>query len=110
MQWLSLVTEDAGVQRLKADNRLPVITRSVDAVSPYPAVHPAHIGEGKRIEPVTGRDRRGKERRRGERRKQQVPVILDTRCANRRDIENRRSSSTTEATEAPFAVRINLYA
>ena len=46
MQWLTLVPEDAGVQRLKADNRRPAVTRDVDALSAYPSTHAVKIGDG----------------------------------------------------------------
>lgn len=110
MQWLSLVTEDAGVQRLKADNRQPVVARSLDAVSPYPAIHPARIGEGKVREPGARRERRDGERRQGERRQKQVPVLLDTRCGSRRGIENRRREAAEPDDAGIPAVRINVYA
>lgn len=113
MQWLSLVSEDAGVQRLKADNRKPVIARSVDAVSPYPSTHAARIGEGQQLrERVAGRDRRGTtgERRQKERRQKQVPVLLDTRCSNRRDIENRRSDASLPDADELAVAHISIYA
>ncbi len=112
MQWLSLVNEDAGVQRLKADNRQPVVARSVDAVSPYPHIHPAQLGEGQLRERVAGRDRRGHsgERRRQDRRKQQIPVFLDTRCGNRRGIENRRSEAALPDADQPVVAHISVYA
>lgn len=113
MQWLSLVTEDNGVQRLKADNKKPAITGNVDAVSPYPSTHATRIGDGtggRQRQP--GRERRQDERRNGgERRREQVPVLLDTRARHdRRGIENRRKSDIDEtATQVP-RTRVNLYA
>lgn len=111
MQWLSLVTEDSGVQRLKADNRKPAVTADVDAVSPYPSAHPARIGEGGNAQqrrPL--QDRRKQDRRNGgDRRQQQVPVLLDTRSSHdRRGIENRRRPTGSE-TPSP-RTRLNLYA
>jgi hypothetical protein len=113
MQWLSLVTEDSGVQRLKADNRKPAITGNVDAVSPYPSTHAARIGDGtagRQHQP--DRERRQGERRNGsERRRKQVPVLLDTRARHdRRGIENRRRSNSDEAATPVPRTRVNLYA
>ncbi|TCK19428.1 hypothetical protein DFR30_2739 [Thiogranum longum] len=114
MQWITLVPEDAGVQRLKADNRRPVITRNVDAVSPYPSAHALRIGEGNRRESAPHGERRADERRAGaERRKQQVPVLLDTRSKHdRRAIDNRRTIDATDnnSDQRPRRVRLNLYA
>ena len=115
MQWLTLVSEDAGVQRLKADNRQPVTARSVDAVAPYPSAHPAHIGEDRvsRQHPV--QDRRQDERRNGgDRRKHQTAVLLDTRSQHdrRNNFEDRRRQAPTEDAQATTTprTRINLYA
>ncbi len=115
MQWLTLLSEDAGVQSLKADNRRPVKAQSVDAVAPYPSTHPLRIGEGKidRQQPV--QDRRQSERRNGEdRRKRQTTVLLDTRSQhNRRSITEDRRQTPAEDTEAATTsprARINLYA
>ncbi|GEM_PF-1493543 len=114
MQWITLVPEDAGLQRLKADNRRPVITRHVDAVSPYPSAHPAHIGERRQRDIAEHRERRSGDRRMGnDRRKQQVPVLLDTRSKHdRRAIDNRRQTISREtATGKPERrARLNLYA
>jgi len=112
MQWLTLVPEDSGVQRLKADNRKPAVTGSVDPVSPYPRAHPTRSGEQieSRQRPVHDR-REGERRRGGERRREQVPVLLDTRCQeDRRAIENRRASVATGEHPPTARLRINLYA
>ncbi|MCO6413992.1 MAG: hypothetical protein J5I92_14720 [Thiogranum sp.] len=111
MQWLTLVSEDAGVQRLKADNRSPATTPNVDAVAPYPVVHAAAGGEHReRAQQAPVDRRRNDDRRQGERRREQVPVILDTRSKHdRRSLENRRMT-TAHATAAPLRRRINLYA
>ena len=110
MQWLSLVTEDAGVQRLKAQNRQPAVTGDVDAVRPYPRTHAVQIGEGHQPEPPPVRERRSGDRRRGaDRRRKQVPVILDTRVSNRRAIGNRRQSEP-ESAAITTPVRFSVYA
>ncbi len=112
MQWLSLVSEDSGVQRLKADNRLPATTQGVLAVSPFPSTHAAKAGEHRDTHqrPVT--DRRRNERRQGnERRKKQIPVVLDTRSNHdRRGIENRRKNQTVHDEKPAPLPRINIYA
>ena len=113
MQWLNLVSEDAGVQSLKAEARRPATTRGVSAVAPYPVVHPVQIGEGsnpRRQKPV--QDRRHGERRKGaDRRQQQKTVLLDTRSQHdRREIDNRRQPQSGEKETRPSRMRINLYA
>ena len=113
MQWLKLVSEDGGVQRLKACNRLPAVTPAVDPVPPYPATHSARI-DGR---PVPGsrrplKDRRQNERRQGsDRRKKQVAVILDTRSKHdRRALENRRENKNRCDKKPPARPRINVTA
>ena len=112
MQWLNLVSEDAGVQRLKAEARQTAKTRGVNAVAPYPKAHPVQIGEDRRTgqKPVT--DRRRGERRKGvDRRKQQTAVLLDTRSQHdRRSIGSRRQSDSGNGKAARPSTRINLYA
>jgi hypothetical protein len=113
MQWLTLVPEDAGIQRLKADNRRPAVTRNVDALSPYPSTHAVKIGDGTANNRQTpGRDRRRSDRRSGcDRRCRQVPVLLDTRSSHdRRCIENRRQPAVSEDLQPVVRARINLYA
>jgi hypothetical protein len=112
MQWLNLVSEDAGVQSLKAEARQPATTRGVDAVAPYPSAHPVRLGEGTdaRQKPVQDR-RQGERRAGGDRRKAQQAVLLDTRSQhNRRDIDNRRQTRSGGAEAKPSRTRINLYA
>jgi len=106
MQWLTPIPEDAGLQRLKADNASPANTRAVDAVAPYPSS--ATGNEPKTPEPLPTHERRRGERRRHERRRKQVPVLLDTRSKHdRRAIGDRR-----QAAEQPPSPRrrIDLYA
>lgn len=112
MQWLNLVSEDAGVQRLKAEARQPATTPGVSAVAPYPSVHPAHIGEASNARQKPIQDRRHGERRKGtDRRKQQKAVLLDTRSQHdRRNIDNRRQPQSGEKETTPSRMRINLYA
>ena len=113
MQWLKLVSEDGGIQRLKAVNRLPARTPEVDAVPAYPATQSARMGE--RPEPTPRRprkDRRQNKRRQGgDRRKKQIPVILDTRSKHdRRALENRRGSTRHCEDKQPPRSGINVRA
>ncbi len=107
MQWLTLVPEDSGVQRLKADNRRARVTRAVAAPTPCPPAQGDH-DRPLQAAPV----RRRSERRAGhERRRRQVPVVLDTRCGgDRRD----RSEHHTRAANPPrpqsIRRHIDLYA
>jgi hypothetical protein len=112
MQWLTLVPEDSGVQRLKADNRLPTVTRSVDPVSASSPVPTARSGEQVQEQRKPATDRRRGDRRRGcERRSEQQPVLLDTRCSqDRRGGENRRQSDGGREQRPVARTRINLYA
>lgn len=112
MQWINLVPEDAGVQRLKASNRRPVAARKLDAVTPYPSSHEVQVGNDGDTDREPVRDRRREERRKGgDRRKQHQPVLLDTRGRhNRRAIENRRQSDREEKPAATQHSQIDLYA
>jgi len=112
MQWLTLLPEDSGVQRLRADNRKPTVARAVDSVAPYPSAHPVQIGERPQGRRQQDRNRRQGERRQGEdRRREQVPVILDTRSSHdRRALQNRRADRNGEEAVAVPQPRINVYA
>jgi len=94
MQWLTLVPEDSGIQRLKSYNRRPAVARAVDALSPCPPTHAGVGGEGKgaaRRQSDQRNRRRNDRRRGGDRRQRRLAVLLDTRNRNdRRAIENRR--------------------
>lgn len=107
MQWLSLVTEDYGVQRLKADNLRPVVARPLAPVAAYPAAHPVQTGETPEApqQPRAER-RRGERRQGGERRRRQVPVILDTRCQN----DRRASTERRDGAGSAPRLRLDTYA
>lgn len=109
MQWLTLVSEDNGLQRLKADNRRPSVARAVDPVYAYPSTHPASIGDQQKTLRQGIASRHQEERRKGgDRRCKQVPVILDTRCNNdRRALHGARSADGNPDTPRQ---RINVYA
>jgi len=114
MQWIKLVPEDAGIQNLRADSRRPVITRNVDAVPPYPSTDTRRISKDMQRDTGKHQERRAEDRRaRSDRRKQQVPVLLDTRSKHdRRAIDNRRSISANDTGTEPsrHSTRLNLYA
>jgi hypothetical protein len=112
MQWLTLVPEDSGVQRLKADNRRPAVTRSVDPVSASAPLPSTRGDEQVQMPRQPATDRRRGERRGGyDRRVEQQPVLLDTRCSHdRRDGENRRQAPGNRTQCPPAGTRINLYA
>jgi hypothetical protein len=112
MQWLNLVSEDAGVQSLKSEARQPAATRGVEALAAYPSVHPAYIGEGNHARQKPTQDRRRDERRQGnDRRKEQQAVLLDTRSQHdRRKINNRRQTQSGSPETTTSRTRINLYA
>ena len=113
MQWLKLVSEDGGVQRLKAGNRLPAKTPCVAPVPPYPATHSARIdGYPDSATRRPPKERRQNERRQGgDRRKKQIPVVLDTRSKHdRRALENRRGGKKRKQDKSPARSRINVYA
>jgi len=112
MQWLKLVSEDGGIQCLKAGNRLPAKTPGVGPVPPYPATHSARID--RHPEPGSHRspkDRRQNERRQGgDRRKKQIPVVLDTRSKHdRRALENRRGGTKRSQDKTPTRSGVNIY-
>ena len=111
MQWLKLVSEDGGVQRLKAQNRLPVRTPSVDPVPPYPATHSARIDTTHQSHTRPAKDRRQSDRRKGgDRRKKQVAVVLDTRSKHdRRALEDRRGNNKPSKDRRRARSHINIY-
>jgi hypothetical protein len=111
MQWLSLVTEDAGVQRLKADTRLRVALRSLDGVAPCPSLHTVQTDAAEHRQRLPRRERRQQERRRaGDRRQQQLPVFLDTRSRqDRRQPHNRRLTWISENPQVTARARLDLY-
>ncbi len=112
MQGLTLVSEDNGVQRLKADNRRPAVVRAVDAVSAYPSVHPTRIGEHPESPRQRTANRSQDERRTGsDRRRKQVPVILDTRSKHeRRALQGRCATHRVDEKPDTPHQRINVYA
>ena len=110
MQWLSLVPEDAGVQRLQAERPATARTAQLDAVARYPSAHPAQIGERRANAPAPRRERRGGERRQGDRRGQQLAGAFDPRSKHdRRGCQDRRRPAG-EAVATPKGAGIDVYA
>jgi hypothetical protein len=111
MQWLTLVPEDAGVQRLRAELSATAGTGQLDAVARYPSAHPVQIGEQRASgAPVPRRERRRGERRQGARREQQLAGAFDTRSRHdRRGCPNRRRSAGETAATA-MGAGIDVYA
>ena len=112
MHWLSLVSEDNAVQRLQAEKRPPAATSGVASVPAYPTTHSAHIADRPATNAYPARERRKEDRRKGgDRRKEQVPVLLDTRSKHdRRGIENRRRTEAARKLQRAARARINVYA
>lgn len=110
MQWLTLVSEDAGVQRLRAERPVTASTGQLDAVVRYPSAHPAQIGETRASAPAPRRERRRGERRQGDRRGQQLAGAFDTRSKHdRRGCQDRRRPAG-EAVATPKGAGIDVYA
>ncbi len=111
MQWLKLVTEDGGIQRLRANNRLPATTPAVDPVPLSPTTHSNPNGEQPVSESRPKKERRQKERRKGgDRRKKQIPVLLDTRSKHdRRALENRRGGRQHSENDPPPRSGVNIF-
>jgi len=103
MQWITPVYEDYGVQRLRAYNRRPAIARAVD---------PVRAGEYSETPRQWIESRHQGERRRGgDRRRKQVPVILDTRSSqSRRALQNRLDPHGVDQAAGTTRQRINVYA
>jgi hypothetical protein len=91
MTFINLIPDDLGIQRLKSENAQPGTTRAVTPVEPYPSQQ-ANQPQALPVPPPRKRRKPRKgERRAGERRKRQEPVILDTRASqDRREITDRR--------------------
>ena len=106
MQWIPPLYEDYGVQRLRADNLKPAIARAVDPVFPYPSTHPTRFGEhSATLRQYVQNRHQGERRKGGDRRRKQVPVILDTRSS-----QNRRNPQSMDRTAGTPRQRINVYA
>jgi hypothetical protein len=105
MQWLTLVPENSGVQRLQADMRRTVAVRSVDAIAPCPPPHPVDTGDDRQTRSLPAGAPQGERRSGEDRRRRQVPVVLDTRSSG-----DRRESAIGADGQPKARRRINLYA
>ena len=97
--------DDVGTQSLKRINRASGTALAVAEVAPYPNIHPARTslnaqmaaGElSRRIRERPPLSRDASNRRAGDRRKKQLPVLLDTRDHRERRMETRREESNSD--------------
>jgi hypothetical protein len=110
MQWLTLVPENTGIQRLRTERPVTASTRRLDAAAPYPSAHAAQIGDPRADSRPPRRERRRTERRHHERRGQQLPVAFDTRSKHdRRGCQDRRAPRDV-STATPRVTGIDVYA
>lgn len=101
MQWLTLIPENSTIQRLQSDYRRPAVTRAVDTLTPCAPARPV----GPQTDPASALTHRHDRRKGGDRRRRQVPVLLDTRCN-----PDRRRSDTRVQHPPAARTRIDLYA
>ena len=105
---INLIPDDLAVQALRSQNARHGTAEAVTPVDPYPAQQAGQPRSQSRPPHLVARDNRRGDRRKEDRRKKQVPVILDTRTPhNRRRIGDRRQDVTDET---PAPVPLNLYA
>lgn len=109
MTFINLIPDDLGLQRLKSDNAQPGSARAVTPVDPYPTQQPGQAHPKPMVLRREEPEQRKRERRHGERRQQQLPVVLDTRTPHdRRGIGDRRDTGG-RAQHRPTN-RLNLFA
>lgn len=87
--------DDLGTRALERENEGPKEPRSVSATAPKPAIQGTESRPQSEIPTLTPEPRRRERRKGGDRRKRDVPVLLDTRC-NR---ERRRNPEETPEPE-----------
>ncbi|WJW75252.1 hypothetical protein QVG61_12290 [Thiohalobacter sp. IOR34] len=93
MSGINLRPDDLGLQSLKDQNQAPNKARAVSPAAPYPRVQPG--GERPAAERSAASERPRVERRKGgDRRKRNLPVILDTRTQRERRREPNDEQST----------------
>lgn len=93
MTSINLRPDDLNIQSLKRDNEAPATTRAVSPTAPSPRVHGSEEQVAPGQHPPPPRVERRGDRRTGEdRRKRQIPVILDTRSKR----ERRRSGDAEQ--------------
>lgn len=120
MTTISAPRDDEGILRLKFFNDATALTDAPHQVQPYPGLRPAtrEIVRNERRRDTPRRFvRRGPDRRQGERRQHETPVLLDTRGTRdrRRRLRRREDRGANRLNEegrpAPQAVRgIDTYA
>ncbi|MCW9024982.1 MAG: hypothetical protein OQK73_09915 [Gammaproteobacteria bacterium] len=88
MTKITPIADDLGNQSLKSDNRVSPTAKAVSSVAPKRGIHnlsgSAHLKENTRLQ------RRLSDRRDHERRKRNIPVLLDTRSSHERRKKQRR--------------------
>ncbi len=98
MSGINFRPEDLGTRLLEKDNEAPGTPRAVTPATSYPRVHSTE--EQPAPEPPAGPAYRGKDRRKGgDRRKKDVPVLLDTRSKRER---RRAPQPSAEGEEPPI--------
>ena len=88
MTKITPIADDLGNQSLKSDNRLSPTTEAVTAVAPVRGIH--SLSGSARLKENTRLQRRSSERRLHDRRKKNIPVLLDTRSSHERRKKQRR--------------------
>jgi len=97
MAGINFRPDDLGTRLLEKDNSQPASTRAVDPAAPSPRPHAPEDQPAPEAPPPAYR---GKDRRKGgDRRKKDVPVILDTRSKRER---RRAPQPATEGEEPPI--------
>lgn len=100
--------DDSGLQSLKKENTAPQSTREVTAPAPSARAH--SVADQGQLPPQpqqTLQEYKGVERRKGERRKGQQRIILDTRDNRERRRQQSTPEEEQEQTNGP--VGIDLY-
>jgi hypothetical protein len=90
--------------------------KQIDELQPYPSIDPARPLEQRyrkgierqRRQQSRGSQREGGERRQHDRRKQHVPVMLDTRSGQDRRLHNRRQTDVLAMETSPRRRGINV--
>lgn len=109
MTTINLIPDDAGVQKLRADNEAPTTTHGVSATSATHKVekHPRSYEQVQSVSQARryGERRKG-ERRQGERRIGKQPVMLDTRSHRERRRNGRRLQDREKSALKPHSVNL----
>jgi hypothetical protein len=92
MTKITPIADDLGNQSLKSDNRVSPTAKAVTSVAPKREIHnlsgSTHLKENPQVQ------RRLNERRDHDRRKRNIPVLLDTRSSHERRKKQRRHNLT----------------